>query len=357
MSAISHRDYEAVLAAVGRLYECERLTEFPRLALTETLVLVGADSGIFNYVAPSVPVVNAVSWPHIETLDQGSRIMAKHLPEHPVLKHFLVTGDKGAYKISDFLSVREYHALDLYQNLFRAAAFEDQFTIKLFAPGAEMVAISLARDRCSFTERDRQVLNLLRPYVAKAYRHVERNGLLHRSLARRPDTASELRSTSVQLNTEDRPINYGPEARQWIRHFFPEHPRRSSRLPDAVNAWLRRVLTGRRDALVQERDGQRLRLSLYPGWSEAARILVLGLETLPTTAQGATMHGLSGREIEVLLQVEQGRTNDETAAALGISPFTVRHHLEHVFEKLHVPSRTAAVTQFRRLCSPESLHR
>jgi len=53
----------------------------------------------------------------------------------------------------------------------------------------------------------------------------------------------------------------------------------------------------------------------------------------------------------VLLQMEPGKTNAETAAALGISPLTVRYHLEHLFEKLHLPSRTAAVVQFHRLCS------
>jgi DNA-binding CsgD family transcriptional regulator len=52
--------------------------------------------------------------------------------------------------------------------------------------------------------------------------------------------------------------------------------------------------------------------------------------------------GLTPREREVLDHVAAGATNAQIAAALGISPATVRKHLEHAYEKLHVSTRTAA---------------
>lgn len=51
---------------------------------------------------------------------------------------------------------------------------------------------------------------------------------------------------------------------------------------------------------------------------------------------------LSRREAEVLHEVGKGRTNDEIAQTLGISLSTVKTHLEHVFRRLGVASRTAA---------------
>ncbi len=58
---------------------------------------------------------------------------------------------------------------------------------------------------------------------------------------------------------------------------------------------------------------------------------------------------LTGRESEVLLWVARGKTNRDIAEILGMSPRTVNKHLEHVFEKLGVETRTAAAAAARRL--------
>jgi DNA-binding CsgD family transcriptional regulator len=53
--------------------------------------------------------------------------------------------------------------------------------------------------------------------------------------------------------------------------------------------------------------------------------------------------GLTPREAEVLAWVAQGKTNRETAMILGTSTRTVQKHLERVFAKLGVESRTGAI--------------
>jgi DNA-binding CsgD family transcriptional regulator len=53
-------------------------------------------------------------------------------------------------------------------------------------------------------------------------------------------------------------------------------------------------------------------------------------------------HGLTARELEVLALVAAGKSNREIAAALVISEHTVARHLQNIFAKLGVPSRTAA---------------
>ncbi|MFF2051704.1 response regulator [Leifsonia sp. NPDC058194] len=56
---------------------------------------------------------------------------------------------------------------------------------------------------------------------------------------------------------------------------------------------------------------------------------------------------LSVREIEVLRLVAEGRTNTEVASALFVSETTVKSHLAHIFTKLGVSSRTAAIAAAR----------
>jgi DNA-binding NarL/FixJ family response regulator len=53
---------------------------------------------------------------------------------------------------------------------------------------------------------------------------------------------------------------------------------------------------------------------------------------------------LSKRELDVLERVAKGASNREIASALRVSEATVKTHLLHVFEKLGVNDRTAAVT-------------
>ena len=60
---------------------------------------------------------------------------------------------------------------------------------------------------------------------------------------------------------------------------------------------------------------------------------------------------LSKRETEILDQLVKGYTHKQIAEALFISPETVRGHLKKIYEKLHVHSKTEAVSKVFRLRS------
>jgi ATP/maltotriose-dependent transcriptional regulator MalT len=61
-------------------------------------------------------------------------------------------------------------------------------------------------------------------------------------------------------------------------------------------------------------------------------------------ARGPVERSLSAREIEVLALVARGISNKIIAKDLRISEATVKTHLLHIFAKLGVDDRTAAVT-------------
>lgn len=60
------------------------------------------------------------------------------------------------------------------------------------------------------------------------------------------------------------------------------------------------------------------------------------------------MTALSAREIEVLSLVAQGQSNREIGKKLSLTEATVKSHMGHVFNKLDVTSRTAAVAEARQ---------
>lgn len=62
-------------------------------------------------------------------------------------------------------------------------------------------------------------------------------------------------------------------------------------------------------------------------------------------AQGKFGDALTPRQRELLGLVAAGHTNGQIARRLSISEATVRKHLEHIFERLEVSSRTAAVAK------------
>ncbi len=61
---------------------------------------------------------------------------------------------------------------------------------------------------------------------------------------------------------------------------------------------------------------------------------------------------LSGRESQVLELLARGYSDKEIAEHLQIGFTTVRSHVTHIFEKLHVRSRVEAATRFVRSPKP-----
>jgi DNA-binding NarL/FixJ family response regulator len=74
-----------------------------------------------------------------------------------------------------------------------------------------------------------------------------------------------------------------------------------------------------------------------------ARVLAIYRSAAPLAAGQAGLDALTGREREVLALIGRGKTNGEIAAELFVSEGTVKTHINHVFTKLRLRDRAAAV--------------
>ena len=88
-----------------------------------------------------------------------------------------------------------------------------------------------------------------------------------------------------------------------------------------------------------------------PMTGEIARMLVEAFQKKPGSS--ASGDGLTQREEEILVFLAEGLSNKEIADRVKISYDTVRAHLRHIYEKLHVRGRTEAVKKY--LTSPKAV--
>jgi DNA-binding NarL/FixJ family response regulator len=137
-----------------------------------------------------------------------------------------------------------------------------------------------------------------------------------------------------------------PLARRWLPAYFEGSP--PDTLPEPLFTWLQQAavhLKEGRDVrpLVTQRGARQLVATLQGRTPDDDWLFVLREVNDAATVE-ATMQafGLTLRESEVLYWVAKGKTNRDIGDILGSSPATVKKHLERVYEKLGVETRTAA---------------
>jgi DNA-binding CsgD family transcriptional regulator len=265
------------------------------------------------------------------------------LDQHPLCTYQVRTGRQDAVKISDFFSRRELHRLELYSERLRPHGIEDELEVGI-SSSPRYTRNFLFYGARDFDERDRLLLNLLQPHLFYLYQHAAERGALTGALAALNVAESDDRGVIV-LGRFGQVEAATPAARRLLEHYL-DHSLGST-LPNALVGWVRNQrcrLNDDRDLpppgapMTLERDGRRLQIILA-----AEDVLLLEEET--QRLQTGDGLGLTPRECEVLRQVAKGQSNGEIASILWVEPSTVRKHLEHIYEKLNVSSRTAAVAR------------
>lgn len=337
---VSADDLAEILEVVHTLNAVPTLSAFPAVAARELRRLIASEMVSYNEVDPSVPRLVA----HVEP--PGSWIPAVHGPaweqyssQHPMLAHLLRTGDGSARRISDFCTTAEFHQLELYQHCYRDLGVEYQISCTLPAPEPLVIALALSRARRDYSERDRAVLNLLRPHMIQAYWNAAVRERLRSALAN-THQALETGGWGVALAHGDIVEILTPQVTTWLSGYA-----RSGELV----AWLGRERDASRAGLLPtpmhlSRVGRRLIVRFTPGIDGPD---VLLFDERPTEDDTAALRrlGLGPREAEVLLLVSRGLRNADIAQELRISPSTVKRHLERVYRKLGVHNRTEAAAR------------
>jgi DNA-binding CsgD family transcriptional regulator len=161
----------AVLAVAERLAWADTLVGFRAAATRAVRELVPCDSVGYNEVDLAAGTTRLVITPDVEVPAGAYEAMARLAGQHPVIAAH-GRGDTRVLRISDFLGQDEFHALELYREIYGPMGVEYQVSFVL--PAAEPLVIGLALNRSEhdFTDAECAQLDLLRPHLEAALARV-----------------------------------------------------------------------------------------------------------------------------------------------------------------------------------------
>jgi DNA-binding CsgD family transcriptional regulator len=321
---------------VRALVEARTMAELRQLALPGLVELVPADVLTWDRVELATGAVDHEAIPAEAEPSGAFAAIVSDATCHPLLFAHAARR-RSALRLSEAVDPRRLSHSELYGDLLHRSGVEYAIAIGLRTQRREAVVAGLGRTEQQFSDRDRDVLDLVRPALEDALRTAEARARLVRALAANPPLGTAV----VLLDRYGEIEHSSPDAERWLaEHFGPaEHP---GWLPGPVAGWL---ALPPRPALVSVRDGRRLSVRLLPGDPHA---LLLEEQVAGFRLEALRRLGLSARETEVLCAATAMHDEADIAWELFLSLHAVRERLARLEAKLGVHTAAEAVARARR---------
>ncbi len=166
---LGERDLEASLSYLRGLYARRDPEGFKQHVLETIPNLVPSELTTYNEMDLRTSE-NVWRWEPVPSdFAELTEIFANCMDENPCVAYYRRTGDGRATKISDFLTQRELRKLGYYDEYLRRVGLEHRMSIVIPKPPHSVIALALGRSGKDFSERDRLLLDLLRPHLAQAH--------------------------------------------------------------------------------------------------------------------------------------------------------------------------------------------
>jgi DNA-binding CsgD family transcriptional regulator len=336
MPWLADTDVEAAHSPARSLVEARTEAELRGRALQALAELVPADVLTWDRVELATGVVRHSAVPAGAEPPGAFGAIVGDAAGHPLLAAHAARR-RPALRLSEAVDPHRLSHSELYGDLLHRSGVEYEIAIGMRTGRADAVVAGLGRTEREFSERDRDVLDIVRPGLEAALRAAEARGRLVRALAAEPPPGTAVvlldRYGEVELSSLD--------ADRWLAEHFgtAEHP---GWLPGPVAWWL---ALPPRPPLVSERDGRRLTVRLLPG---APHALLLEEEVASFRPDALERLGLTPREIEVLRAAAAIEDEAAIACELFLSLHAVRERLERLEAKLGVRTAADAVARARR---------
>jgi DNA-binding CsgD family transcriptional regulator len=340
MAALSERDLRSVLDFVGDAYDAQDLAEFRSVLLPGIHRLVASDYVAYNEVEQSSQVGLSIVSPELPEWAQSA--WGRHAGENPLLQRYLRTRDGRSRRFSDVATSAELRRTALYAELYGPLGdLEHQLAFALPSTPELTIAVALSRGGRNYTERDRRLLELLRPHLIQAYRAAQ----LRERLVGILDglrQGLEADGTAVVVIDADGDISFvSAAAAELFEDLRGSTPMEVGRPPgEPLGSWLAEGGATARLPIAEQDDALLARCVRGDG---GIRVVLLERAARALSLEALGQLGLTPREAEVLHGLARGEDLGAVATELEVSPRTVAKHVQHIHAKLGVTSRAQAV--------------
>jgi DNA-binding CsgD family transcriptional regulator len=233
------------------------------------------------------------------------------------------------------------------------APMEHVMAVMLHLDNGLQSGLSLYREkRKPFSAAERDRLQSVTPALSNAVRNCHQFGMAADWKAALERLLQDPAAAVVLAGADGSEVARSEGAARLIERWFARHERRAKRLPRALERALASAVDAAAPATWRTRAaGLTLEVSLLPltGYFGTARwMLRLQERADAARAPGNWRHQLTKREQQVTHGVLQGWDNRLIASEIGCAHATVKKHLQNIFEKLGVESRTALMARVSR---------
>ncbi len=326
---------------------------FVRDALDRLAELVGSDLTTLSLCDLERQTRTVIGRPG-EALSEADRAaFDRHFREHPLVRYHSTHPHGPTQRITDCVSLSAFRSSPVFADYYGRIGVNHVMALPLRIDNITVVSVVFNRSGSNFDDADRAVIDVLRPPLTALYRSIMAGEEARLGQASLQGIAARAGWYTAKVTDDGRLLDVSAGTVQQLRHFFRDAPAGArGQAPEALRRWLRRrsvnwgldwLHPGVGAPYVTERGGWKLTIHFIadPLAPERGELLMLR-ERAALAADELAGLPLTSRERDVLAILAAGKTNEEIAAVLAISPRTVQKHLEHVFDKLGVETRMAA---------------
>lgn len=333
------------------MYRLREKDAFTSHLLSSLPNLIQADVYTYNEIDHVCRQASYRLWPdNFTPIKDAQEILGRfagQIPMHAKWEH----GDGQALKISDFLSSPEFKKKEIYNEFYRPMRIPFLIGIALPINSHCLITIGHHRSRTDFTERERTVLNMIQPHVLQAYTNAVAVTHMRTELAKLTHAFDQIPQGLISVDTSGLIEWATIRARKLLEDYFGARKSGHRRLPDVLVRWFQRSKTrldhadeqpGKMAPMVIDHGFRRLHVRMV---QEGDRCLLsLEEDSTKVPTEQLVHFGLSRRETEILCWIVCGKSNPEIATILSISVRTIHKHVEHIYLKLRVENRHAAIS-------------